>query len=158
VHLWTPKPNEAQIVACCVPEKGGALSPIALRKHLRARLPDYMIPQHFVLVNDIPLTPNGKVDRRKLPGPVIAETHIRRQEAPSDAIEATIAEIWTNLIRPARPVNRVDNFFELGGHSLLGLQALRQIEDKLGVTLDFRVLFQENLSDLAKRCRSARLS
>jgi hypothetical protein len=158
VHLWMAKPGDAQIVACCVPARPGILSPISLRKHLRARLPDYMIPQHFVMVDDIPLTPNGKVDRRKLSTPAVAESRIGRHDTPSDSVEATIAEIWTKLIRPTRPVSRVDNFFELGGHSLLGLQALRQIEDKLGVTLDFRVLFQENLSDLAKRCRSDRMS
>ncbi|MGZ5742208.1 MAG: non-ribosomal peptide synthetase [Burkholderiales bacterium] len=154
VHLWTVKQNDVHIVACCVPAKAGVLSPVSLRKHLRARLPEDMVPQHFLAVGEIPLTPNGKVDRRRLPTPVITESRVGRHEAPSDSVEATIAEIWTKLIRPARPVSRVDNFFELGGHSLMGMQALRQIEDRLGVRLEFRVLFQENLSDLAKRCRS----
>ena len=153
VHLWTVKPNDVHIVACCVPVKAGVLSSVSLRKHLRARLPDYMVPQHFLAVGEIPLTPNGKVDRRRLPTPVITESRVGRHEVPSDSVEATIAEIWTKLIHPARPVSRVDNFFELGGHSLMGMQALRQIEDRLGVRLEFRVLFQENLSDLAKRCR-----
>ncbi|MDB5921258.1 MAG: hypothetical protein JWN13_194 [Betaproteobacteria bacterium] len=155
VHLWTVKPDDVHIVACCVPAKAGVLSSVSLRKHLRARLPDYMIPQHFLPVGEIPLTPNGKVDRRRLPTPVLTENRVGRNEAPSDSVEATIAEIWTKLIHPPRPVSRVDNFFELGGHSLMGMQALRQIEDRLGVRLEFRVLFQENLSDLAKRCRSA---
>jgi acyl-coenzyme A synthetase/AMP-(fatty) acid ligase len=154
VHLWTIKPNDVHIVACCVPAKAGVLSSVSLRKHLRSRLPEYMVPQHFLAVGEIPLTPNGKVDRRRLPTPVITESRVGRHEAPSDSVEATIAEIWTKLIHPARPVSRVDNFFELGGHSLMGMQALRQIEDRLGVRLEFRVLFQENLSDLAKRCRS----
>jgi hypothetical protein len=154
VHLWTVKPNDVHIVACCVPVKAGVLSSVSLRKHLRARLPEYMVPQHFLAVGEIPLTPNGKVDRRRLPTPVITESRVGRHEVPSDSVEATIAEIWTKLIHPARPVSRVDNFFELGGHSLMGMQALRQIEDRLGVRLEFRVLFQENLSDLAKRCRS----
>jgi amino acid adenylation domain-containing protein len=157
VHLWTVKANDVRIVACCVPAKAGALAPISLRKHLRARLPEYMIPQHFLLVDEIPLTPNGKVDRRRLPTPVLTESGLGRHEAPSDPVEATIAEIWTKLIEPARPIGRLDKFFEMGGHSLLGLQALRQIEDKLGVRLEFRVLFQESLADLATRCRSERM-
>jgi Phosphopantetheine attachment site len=63
------------------------------------------------------------------------------------------AEIWTNLIGPARSIGRADKFFEMGGHSLLALQALRQIENKLGVRLEFRVLFQESLADIATKCR-----
>ena len=67
-------------------------------------------------------------------------------------------EIWTNLIGPARSIGRADKFFEMGGHSLLALQALRQMENKLGVRLDFRALFQESLADIAMRCRSERLA
>ena len=95
VHLWTVKANDVRIVACCVPAKAGVLAPISLRKHLRARLPEYMVPQYFLPVDEIPLTPNGKIDRRRLPTPVVAESRIGRHEAPSDPIEATIAEIWT---------------------------------------------------------------
>jgi Phosphopantetheine attachment site len=64
------------------------------------------------------------------------------------------AEIWNNLIDPARSIGRADKFFEMGGHSLLALQALRQIENKLGVRLDFRVLFQESLAEITMRCKS----
>ena len=152
------KANDVRIVACCVPAKAGALAPVSLRKHLRARLPEYMIPQYFVPVEQIPLMPNGKIDRSKLPVPVVTESPIGQHEAPSDPIETTIAEIWTNLIGPARSIGRADKFFEMGGHSLLALQALRQIENKLGVRLDFRVLFQESLADIAMRCRSERIA
>jgi arthrofactin-type cyclic lipopeptide synthetase C len=112
-----------------------------------------MIPQYFLPVDEIPLTPNGKVDRRRLPTPVVAESGIGRYEAPTDPVEATIAEIWTKLIHPARPIGRFDKFFEMGGHSLLSIKALREIEDKLGVRLDFRVLFQESLAEIATKCR-----
>jgi hypothetical protein len=156
VHLWTLKTDDVRLVACCVPAKAGVFAPISLRKHLRARLPEYMVPQYFLPVDAIPLTPNGKVDRHKLPTPVIAESGIGRHEAPSDAIEHTIADIWTKLIHPARPIGRFDKFFEMGGHSLLGVKAMREIEDKLKVRLEFRALFQETLSDLAARCRAHR--
>ena len=157
VHLWKVKANDVRIVACCVPAKAGGFSPISLRKHLRARLPEYMVPQDFLPVEELPLTPNGKIDRSKLPTPVFTGDRFHPHEAPSDPIEATIAEIWTNLIGPARSISRADKFFEMGGHSLLGLQALRQMEHKLGVALDFRVLFQESLADIAVRCRSERV-
>ena len=84
VHLWTVKADDARIVACCVPAKAGVLAPISLRKHLRARLPEYMVPQYFLPVDEIPLTPNGKVDRRRLPTPVVAESRIGQHEAPAD--------------------------------------------------------------------------
>jgi len=158
VHLWQVKANDVRIVACCVPLSAGALAPIRLRKHLHARLPEYMIPQHFLAVDQIPLTPIGKVDRHRLPTPVVTESHIGRQEAPSNPIETTLAEIWTNLVNPTLPVGRFDKFFEIGGHSLLGVQALEHIEAKLGVRLDFRVLFHESLADIAIKCRSERIS
>jgi len=157
VHLWTANANDVRMVACCVPAKTGVLAPISLRKHMRARLPEYMIPQYFLPVENIPLTPNGKVDRRRLPTPVVAKSAIGQYEAPADPIAATIAEIWTSLIHPARPIGIADKFFEMGGHSLLGLQALRQMEQRLGVKLDFRVLFMESLAEIAARCRPERI-
>ena len=132
----------------------GRFAPIGLRKHLRAKLPEYMIPQHFLPVTELPLTPNGKVDRARLPRPVVAEVSDQQYAAPSDPIEITIAEIWTQLIRPTRPIGQADKFFEMGGYSLLGMQALLQMEERIGVKLTFLTLFQENLADLAKRCRS----
>ena len=158
VHLWTVKANDVRIVACCVPATVGVLAPIKLRKRLRARLPEYMIPQYFLPVDEIPLLPNGKVDRRRLPTPFVTEDRFRQHEAPSDPVEATIAGIWTNLIGPARSISRGDKFFEMGGHSLLALRALRQMERQLGVKLDFRMLFQESLADIATRCRSEQIA
>ncbi len=156
VHLWTVNPGDVRIVACCVPARAGALAPISLRKHLRARLPEHMIPQHFLPVKEIPLTPNGKVDRRRLPTPIAAERSTGQHEAPADAVEAAIAEIWTQLIQPARAIGRNDNFFEIGGHSLLALRALRQMEHKLGVKLELHVLILDHLADIAIRCQSKR--
>jgi hypothetical protein len=134
------------------------LAPISLRKHMRARLPEYMVPQYFVPLEEIPLTPNGKIDRGKLPAPAASEGNLQRHESPADPVEAAIAEVWTRLIGPTRPIGRADKFFEMGGHSLLALRALRQMERQLGVKLDLRVLFQESLADIATRCRSRRIA
>jgi amino acid adenylation domain-containing protein len=158
VRLWRLKADDVRIVACCVPMKAGMLAPISLRKHTRARLPEYMVPQYFVPVEEIPLTPNGKIDRSKLPAPAVREGNPERHEAPSDPVEAAIAEVWTHLIGPTRPIGRADKFFEMGGHSLLALRALRQMERKLGVKVDLRALFQESLTEIATRCRSQRIA
>ena len=95
VHLWQVQANDVRIVACCVPANAGALAPVSLRKHLRARLPEYMIPQYFLPMEQIPLMPNGKVDRHRLPTPVVTESRIGQHEAPADPVETAIAEIWT---------------------------------------------------------------
>ena len=146
VHLWTVKPGDVRIVACCIPAKAGELRSVELRKHLRARLPEYMVPQYFLLVYEIPLTPNGKIARRELPVPAIAEVRINKHEAPAGLLEVAIADMWTKLVHPARPISRTDRFFDIGGHSLLGLEVLRQIEEKFDVRLDPHVLFNEGLT------------
>ena len=152
-HLWSVSADDVRIVACCVPETHGRLASVSLRKHLRSCLPEYMIPQYFLPVDEIPLTPNGKADRRQLPTPTTAESSLGQHEAPANPVEVSIADIWTELIQPARSIGRNDKFFDMGGHSLLALRALRQMEQKLGVSLDFRVLFQESLADIASRCQ-----
>ena len=153
-YLWEAKADDTRLVACCVPAEPKGLSPISLRKHLRARLPDFMIPQHFLTVDEIPLTPNGKIDHKRLPKPAVVQAASQPHEPPSNSVEVVIAEIWTNLIAPARQIGRFDKFFELGGHSLLGVRALWQIEQRLGVRLPYLVLFEETLADIAGRFQS----
>ncbi len=153
VHLWTVGPDDVRIVACCVPTKVGVLALVSLRQYLRTRLPEYMIPQYFLPIDEIPLTPNGKVDRRRLPIPTTEESYIGRHEAPANSVEVIIAEIWTTLIQPSRPIGRYDKFFEMGGYSLLAMRAIQQMECQLGVKLDIRLLLQESVADIAILCR-----
>ncbi len=155
VHLWTASAHDVRIVACCVPEKAGSLGTVKLRKHLRERLPAYMIPQHFLLINDIPLTPNGKVDRRRLPTPAAAEAGIGAFVAPIGPVESAIAEVWTELLQPLRPIGRTDRFFEMGGHSLLALRFLLTIERKLAVKLDIQILLRDSLEEIAMQVQSS---
>lgn len=154
VHLCAIGQDDVRIVACCVPASAGALSPVGLRKHLRARLPEYMVPQYFLIVDALPMTPNGKVDRRRLPTPAAVESPTLRYEAPADSVEQQIVDIWTALLQPANPIGRQDRFFEVGGHSLLALRALLQMERRLGAKLDLRVLILEHVADIAVRCRA----
>ena len=112
-----------------------------LREYLKARLPGYMVPSFFVALNDLPLLPNGKLNRHALPGPesmVLAETEY---VAPRTATEELLAGLWARVLR----VNRVginDNFFALGGHSLLAVRLMAQIQASFGQHLPVAALFQ----------------
>jgi amino acid adenylation domain-containing protein len=153
VKLWVVKEDDVRLVACCVPRTAGTFSTVALRKHIRSRLPEYMVPQYFLPVDAIPVSPAGKVDRDQLPLPIVTESRVGKAEAPADPVEATIASIWAAVVRPSRPLGRQDRFFEIGGHSLLGLEVLRRVNEKFGVRLHPRVLYLETLAEIAARCR-----
>jgi acyl carrier protein len=130
------RPGEKRLVGYVV----GNLPLAELREHLRARLPDYMVPAVFVELAALPLTPNGKLDRRALPAPA-ADAEGRDFVPPRDAIEAALAEIWSEVLGVGR-VGAHDHFFELGGHSLLAAQALARIRKLFQVELPLRTFFE----------------
>ncbi|WP_369067727.1 condensation domain-containing protein, partial [Burkholderia gladioli] len=111
----------------------------ALRSHLAAQLPDYMVPAAFVRLDALPLTPNGKVDRRALPAPDQSALARQAYEAPQGEIESALAEIWAELLGVER-VSRHDSFFALGGHSLLAVRLVGRIA-ALGTELPLAKLF-----------------
>ena len=116
------------------------LAPV-LRTFLAERLPDYMVPSAYVFVDEIPLTPSGKVDRRALPTPETAGPEWQGEfEPPRTALEEVLAEIWALVLGRER-VGIRDNFFELGGHSLLATQAVSRIRSALEVELPLRSMF-----------------
>jgi amino acid adenylation domain-containing protein len=126
-----------------------SLSAVELRAHLKAALPDHMIPSAFVTLARFPLTPNGKLDRRALPDPQPGELASRQYEAPQGEVEEVLAGIWQSLLRVER-VSRHDNFFELGGHSLLIVQMLERLR-RIGLSAEVRRVFESpTLSDLAR--------
>ena len=151
VYLWTLTESDARLVACCAVDEGARLDTAVLRKHLRSQLPPYMIPQYFIQMRQLPLTPNNKVDRRALPEPKVLEssTLIGGEELVTDT-EKALAAIWSDLVHPERPLGRADNFFDVGGHSLLALEAIRQIETKLGTRLEMRSLIIDKLCTIAE--------
>src|SRR6266542_3509842 len=112
----------------------------ALRTHLAGCLPEYMVPVAFVHMNELQLTPNGKIDRKKLPVPDIAAFVRQAYEAPQYEMEHALAELWQELLNVER-VGRHDNFFELGGHSLLAVQLMVRVRQVLGVELSMVTLF-----------------
>jgi amino acid adenylation domain-containing protein len=112
-----------------------------LRHHLAERLPDYMVPQAFVVLAALPLTPSGKIDRRALPEPGRAQSVPERYQAPRTPAEQVIADIWALVLKLER-VGIQDNFFELGGHSLLATQAMSRIRQAFRVDLPLRAIFE----------------
>jgi amino acid adenylation domain-containing protein/thioester reductase-like protein len=138
-------PGEKRLVAYVVPRDAShpaaAPSVDALRAHLKAALPDYMVPSAFVTLERLPLTPSGKVDRRTLPVPELSAAASLLYEAPLGEVEEIVAEIWRALLQADR-VSRQDNFFELGGHSLLVLDALFRINQSFGCNLRVTDLYK----------------
>ncbi|MCF5305942.1 syringopeptin non-ribosomal peptide synthetase SypC, partial [Pseudomonas syringae] len=119
-----------------------------LRSHLQEKLPEYMVPAIYVLLEAMPLTPNGKLDRKALPAPDVEALSSRGYEAPQSETETQLAAIWQDLLGVAR-IGRHDNFFELGGHSLLAVSLIGRMR-QLGLSADVRVLFsQPTLAALA---------
>jgi acyl-coenzyme A synthetase/AMP-(fatty) acid ligase/acyl carrier protein len=117
------------------------LSP-GLRAYLKKSLPDYMIPVTFVIMEALPLTNSGKIDRRALAALETKDSQITQQyEAPRDATEAKLAEIWAAVLRLER-VGIRENFFELGGHSLLATQLISRVRNAFKVELPLRRLFE----------------
>jgi hypothetical protein len=110
-----------------------------LRDRLRQSLPEYMVPAAFVALERLPLTANGKLDRKALPAPE-GDAYARRSyEAPLGEVEAALAEIWGEVLGVER-VGRWDHFFELGGHSLLAIKLIGRMR-RAGLYADVRALF-----------------
>ncbi len=155
VYLWEINEQDVRIVACCVPPAGKSLETIALRKQLRNVLPSYMLPQYFLSIAAVPLTPNGKIDRRSLPRPEVVESSILGEKTLHTNTEKQIAQVWVDLLKPTGAIGREDNFFEIGGHSLLALEAIRRIETVTGARLTPTQLVAERLVTLAAKVDAA---
>ena len=145
-------PGEKRLVAYVVAGEAAATSPAVsverLRESLKPVLPDYMVPSAMVLLESLPLTANGKLDRRALPAPEQGAYGSRAYEAPRGEIEEILSGIWQELLRVER-VGRSDNFFELGGHSLLIVQMLERLR-RVGLSAQVRGVFESaTLADLA---------
>ena len=134
-------PGDQRLVAYVVAAEGAAFAADAARTTLRARLPEYMVPNHFVVLDALPLTPNGKVDRRALPAPAAAETPAPVDDTLMSPAEQRVAAAWRDLLGRPR-VGLHDNFFDLGGHSLLLVKLQVRLQRDFGVELPLVELFQ----------------
>lgn len=134
-------PRDKRLVAYLV-SRNGIVSSSALREYLQVKLPDYMIPAAFVTLEQIPLTPNGKVDRKALPAPGARKIEIERAYvAPGNYLEEILCGIWRKVLDLQR-VGVQDNFFERGGHSLLAVRLIGEINRSLKTHLRIPTLFQ----------------
>jgi amino acid adenylation domain-containing protein/FkbH-like protein len=140
-------PGQKRLVAYVTSSAPASVSPSALRAHLEAKLPQYMVPTAFVTLPELPLTENGKVDRKALPD--VDAVSERPYEPPATPTEQLLADVWQELLRVPR-VGRNDGFFELGGHSLFGAQMIARVEDRLGTQISITDLFDHStLRDFA---------
>jgi aryl carrier-like protein len=127
---------------------GEGASTEELRRYLSSRLPEHMVPAAYVVLEALPLTANGKLDRRALPAPDSGAYGRGEYEAPESGAERVLAEIWSEVLG-VQAVGRHDNFFELGGHSLLAIRVLERMR-RAGLQADVRALFDKPvLSQLA---------
>ena len=141
VMLREDQPGDKRLVAyiVCKPGNNGQIA--ELRNYLRKKLPDYMVPQHFVKLDAIPLSPNGKADRRALPKPEVDRISDQTYIPPRNSTQKTIAEIWQDLLQ-LKKVGINDSFFDLGGHSLLLVKMLRRLKASFSANLNIVDLFQ----------------
>jgi amino acid adenylation domain-containing protein len=158
VAITAPRAGAAALVAYVVPRRGSALAePSAdllavLRPHLRAVLPDHMIPELLVALPALPLTPAAKVDRAALPAPQWgpaspAAEHVR----PRNAVEETLTGIWSDLLATEAPISVHENLFARGGHSLIATRFAARVADTYGVSLPVHQVFERpTIAELAE--------
>ncbi|HKV08247.1 MAG TPA: condensation domain-containing protein, partial [Thermoanaerobaculia bacterium] len=149
--------GEARLVAYVVPRSGGEPGlATELRSFLRERLPEAMVPGAFVFLDALPLTANGKVDRRALPDPETERAAVPAASAvPRSAVEELLADLFAEVLGLDR-VGIHDDFFDLGGHSLLATRVIARVRRVFGVGLELRAVFeQRTVAALAARIEAA---
>lgn len=132
--------GERRLLAYVTARGSDAPKAETLRAHLLRALPEYMVPSEFVVLDKLPLTTSGKLDKRALPPPP-KEVHPGGGRAPPKGdIEKILVDIWETLLQKAG-IGRHDNFFELGGHSLLAMRTVARIQSRMDVDLPVRCIF-----------------
>jgi amino acid adenylation domain-containing protein/non-ribosomal peptide synthase protein (TIGR01720 family) len=147
--------GDRRLVAYAVANQQG-LDAIELRNYLKERLPEYMVPAAFVMLDEMPLTPNSKVDRQSLPDPnAQAQESERFSEEAMTPVEGVLAGIFGRIL--GTPMARLeDNFFDLGGYSLLVTHLISEVRDAFGVELPIQHVFEAaNLRELARNIEEA---
>jgi aspartate racemase len=147
-------PADKHLAAYVVPSREQAPTGSELRAYLKQKLPDYMVPSAFVLLEAMPKTPNGKVDRRGMPAPKPADFATANEYiAPTDDLEKQLIKIWA-VVLGKDSIGIRDNFFDLGGHSLLAARLMHRIEQTLGQRLPLAALLQApTVEQFAKQLR-----
>jgi acyl carrier protein len=140
VLLREDAPGQQRLVAYATGEAGAELTAAELRAHVAAQVPQYMVPGAYVVLERLPVTSNGKVDRRALPAPERASEN--EYVEPRTEVEELLAQIFAEVLHLER-VGATDGFFELGGHSLLATQVVARLRRMLGIRMPLRALFEQ---------------
>ena len=150
VMVRKDKNGEKSLVAYIVPRPDQEIMPAKMRAYLKTRLPDYMLPSAWVVLDHLPLTDNGKVDRRALPEPEWTSLrHTTDYVAPDTSVEQKLADIWRQVLG-VEQVGIHDDFFDLGGHSLLAMRIISQVRDTFHIEIPLKSLFvASTVSELA---------
>jgi len=140
--IAVPNGTEPRLVAFVSAKPGHSVSASSLRKHLGRCLPTYMIPSLFILIDRLPMTRNGKIDRQNLPKVTTNRPELDTPYAPpTDEIESALAEIWESYLGVAG-IGRDDHFLEIGGDSLAAVTIAARIQDRFGCELPMVSLFE----------------
>ena len=134
------RPGDIRLVAYVALHAGAAAEEAELIAHLRATLPDYMVPQHIVALDSLPLLPNGKIDRKALPPPSLESHQAQGVIAPRSELERAIADTMAKVLGLSQ-IGIHDNFFAMGGHSLLAAKLCARLTEVLGIKVPMRTLF-----------------
>jgi amino acid adenylation domain-containing protein len=142
-------PGEKRLVAYVVPS-GKSISAVVLQDAIRAKLPEYMVPSAIVELQQLPLSPNGKINRRLLPTPDTSALERFSLVQPRDELEVKLVKIWQKVLG-ANKIGIRDDFFDLGGHSLMGARVLVEVERVTGKKLPLSSLFRGGTIELLAR-------
>jgi acyl-coenzyme A synthetase/AMP-(fatty) acid ligase/acyl carrier protein len=130
--------GDTRLTAYVIPvDPAAAPHPEELRAHLRAKLPDYMVPAAYVALASFPITPNHKIDRARLPRPDAGAVAVARSSAPRPGLEAELAGIWEGVLG-VKGIGRDDDFFDLGGHSLLAAVLVARLTEQTGIRITLK--------------------
>jgi amino acid adenylation domain-containing protein len=139
--------DDLRLVAYVAPERGAALKEAQLTTALQAQLPPYMVPQHIVVLAEMPIGTSGKIDRKALPDPTKASRSVAAAQALSPRahelgdVEAVVSDVFHEVLRLPE-IERTRSFFELGGHSVLAIRIISRLKERFGLELPLRAVFQ----------------
>lgn len=154
---WEPMPGDARLIAHVIPVDGDNIDYVKLRDFLRARVPSYMIPQHIISVSEFPVTPNGKVERKRLPYPDYNGIGTVSHTAPATELEEKIMAIWKEMLG-TNEIGIQDDFFDLGGHSILAIKVLTRLRKEIEPALTLRQVFENpTIEQIARKVESLAL-
>ncbi len=153
VHVKEFSAIDQRLVAYVKFKQGEKLTNTDVRRHLQTFLPNYMLPQLLVEIEEFPLTPNGKIDRKSLPNPFTSIGQERPYHAPETDIQKRIASIWSEKLKIDK-ISLTDNFFDIGGHSLLSMLIIHQLENEYNLKLSPADMIANTLEKLAELIES----